>query len=92
MESQDLTLVVRCILTIVNLILDGSAVKNPPAVQEMQETTSFNLWVGKLRRARQMPWTEQPGELQSTGSQSQTGLNSHTHAHSLILVYSSSVC
>ena len=39
MESQDLILVLRCILTIINLILDGSAVKNPPAVQEMKETT-----------------------------------------------------
>ena len=38
MESQDLILVLRCILTIINLILDGSAVKNPPAMQEMKET------------------------------------------------------
>ena len=38
MESRDLILVLRCILTIINLILDGSAVKNPPAMQELKET------------------------------------------------------
>ena len=46
MESQDLILVLRCILTIINLILDGSAVKNPPAVQEMW----VNPWIDKI------PW------------------------------------
>ena len=55
----------------------GSAVKNPPAMQELQET-----WVWSLGRedplekgiatcsttlAWRMPWTEEPGGLQSTG-------------------------
>ena len=54
-------------------------VKNPPAVQEMQE-----MWVQSLDRedplekgmathsgilARKIPWTEEPGGLQSLGSQ-----------------------
>ena len=58
--------------------LGGSAVKNLPAVQEMQET-----WVRFLGRedpleeemathssilAWRTPWTEKPGGLQSMGS------------------------
>ena len=58
---------------------DGSAVKNPPAVQETPET-----WVRCLGRggplekematlssilAWGIPWTEEPGRLQSIGSQ-----------------------
>ena len=54
-------------------------VKNPPAIQEMQE-----MWVQSLDRedplekgmathsgilARKIPWTEEPGGLQSLGSQ-----------------------
>ena len=57
----------------------GSAVKNPPAMQEPQET-----WVRSLGRedplekemathssnlAWRIPWTEKPGRLQSIGSQ-----------------------
>ena len=58
----------------------GSAVKNLPAVQEMQE-----MWVQSLSGedpleretathslnilAWRIPWTEEPGELQSIGSQ-----------------------
>ena len=56
------------------LLLSGSAVENLPATQER-----FNPWVGKVpwRRAWQptlvwrIPWTEEPGGLQSMGSQSQ---------------------
>ena len=51
-------------------------VKNLPAMQE----TGFDPWVGKIpwRRAwqpipvfltREIPWTEEPGGLQSMGSQ-----------------------
>ena len=58
---------------------DGSVVKPPPAMQETQE-----MWVPSLRRedplkkemtthsgilAWKIPWTEEPGELQSMGSQ-----------------------
>ena len=57
----------------------GSAVKNLPTVQELQET-----WVQSLGRedplekgmathfsilAWRIPWTEEPGRLQSIGSQ-----------------------
>ena len=57
----------------------GSAVKNPPAVQELQEAK-----VGSLGRADpleesmathssilawRIPWTEEPGGLQSRGSE-----------------------
>ena len=57
----------------------SSEVKNPLAMQEMQET-----WVRSLDRedsleegmathsgilAGKIPWTEEPGELQSRGSQ-----------------------
>ena len=54
----------------------GSVVKNLPAIQE----TRFDPWVGKIpwRRAwkptpvflpGESPWTEEPGGLQSVGSQ-----------------------
>ena len=58
---------------------DGSAVKNPPVMQETQET-----WVQSLGQedplekemathssivAWRIPWTEEPGGLQSMGSQ-----------------------
>ena len=45
----------------------------------------FSPWVGKIpwRRAWRIPWTEEPGGLQSTGvAQSQTRLSAHTHGHS----------
>ena len=57
----------------------GSAVKNPPAVQKMQE-----MWVGSLGPENlleegmathsniltwRIPWTEQPGGLWSMGSE-----------------------
>ena len=57
----------------------GSVVKNPPAIQEMQET-----WVQSLDQedpleegmathsgilARKIPWTEEPGGLKSLGLQ-----------------------
>ena len=33
--------------------------------------------------ACRIPWTEEPGRLQSMGSQSQTRLSEHTHTHAL---------
>ena len=54
-------------------------VKNPPAVQETQETQVQSLgWEGPLEKemathssilAWKTPWTEEPGGLQSQGSQ-----------------------
>jgi len=57
----------------------GSAVKNPPAIQEPQETCVPSL-VGEDPLEEGMaahssilvwriPWTEEPGRLQSMGSQ-----------------------
>ena len=37
--------------------------------------THFNIL------AWEIPWTEEPGGLQSMGSQSQTQLTTHTHTH-----------
>ena len=57
----------------------GSAVKNPPGMQEMQETRVQPLgWEDPLEEgvathssilARRIPGTEKPGRLQSIGSQ-----------------------
>ena len=56
----------------------GSVVKNPPAMQEMQETGVPSLggedpleegMAAHCRiRAWRIPWTEEPGRLQSTKS------------------------
>ena len=57
-------------------------VKNPPAMQEMQEMWVRSLgWEDPLDQemaihpsilAWEVPWTEEPGGVQSLGSQSQT--------------------
>ena len=62
--------------------LGGSAVKNPPAIQETQEAQVRSLGgedpleEGMATHssivAWRIPWTEEPGGLQSIGSQSQT--------------------
>ena len=64
---------------------DGTVVKNLPAMQETQEK-----WIQSLDQedpleeemaihsrilAWKIPWTEEPGRLQSLGSQSQTRLS-----------------
>ena len=59
--------------------LDGSVVKNPPAMQEKQEVQVRSLgWEDPLEEgmathssilAWRMPWTEEPGGLQSIVSQ-----------------------
>ena len=68
----------------------GSVVKNLPAnaedmvwtpgqehplVEEM--ANYFNIFACRI------PWTEEPGRLQSMGSQSQTRLSEHTHMYTL---------
>ena len=60
-------------------------VKNPPAMQETQETWVRSLgWEDPLEEdmashfsilAWRIPWTEEPGRLQSIGSQSRTRLS-----------------
>ena len=67
---------------------DGSAIKNPPAMQEPQETQVQSLGqevpleeemaTHASILAWRIPWTEEPGGLQSTGSQSQTRLSNFT--------------
>ena len=57
----------------------GSVIKNPPAMQETQETWVQSLgWEEPLEEgmathstflAWRIPWTEEPGGLQSKGSQ-----------------------
>ena len=65
----------------------AQTVKNPPAMQETQVQSLG--WEDPLEKgmathssilAWRTPWTEEPGELQSTGSQSQTWL-SDEHFH-----------
>ena len=63
----------------------SSAVKNPPAVQDTQETRVLSLgWEDPLEKemathcsivAWEIPWTEEPGGLQSMGSQNWTRLS-----------------
>ena len=57
----------------------GSVVKNPPAMQEMQETSVQSLGqedpleegmaTHSSILAWEIPWTQEPGGLQSMGSQ-----------------------
>ena len=71
----------------------SSVVKNPPAMQEPQETYAQSLsQEDHLEEERathssilawRIPWREEPGGLQSMGSQSQTRLSKYTHIHTL---------
>ena len=75
----------------------GSAVKNSPAMQEMQETWVWSLgWEDSLEEemathsnspAGKIPWTEEPGRLQSMGLQSQTQLSDWTHTKSIVNIH-----
>ena len=52
--------------------LDGSVIKNPPAMQESQETGVQSLgWEAPLEKEMAasgiLAWTEEPGGLQSLG-------------------------
>ena len=68
----------------------GSVVKNPLAMQEMQETRVRSLGVedpleeGTATHSNilawRIPWTEEPGGLQSIESQSQTRLKQFSTA------------
>jgi len=65
------------ILYIYGCFPNGSAVKNPPAIQEPQEIrVRFLGWEQSLENgiathsrilAWRIPWTEEPGRLQSMG-------------------------
>ena len=68
----------------------GSVVNNPPANARRCRRHGFDPWVGKIPLeedmatcssilAQEIPWTEEPGRLQSMGSQkSWTQLSMHT--------------
>ena len=72
-----------CLLVLLMNILwsfpGGLEVKNPPAVQEMQETLVQSLsWEDPMEEgmathsnnlAWRIPWIEEPGRIQSIGSQ-----------------------
>jgi len=72
----------------------GSAVKNPPAIQETQQIQVRSLGpedplekemaIHSSILAWEIPWTEEPGGLQSVGSQRvrQNRATQHTHTHS----------
>ena len=67
----------------------AQVVKNLPEMQETKETrVHFLSWENPLEEEMathsnvldwKIPWTEEPGGLQSMGSQSRTGLSTHTH-------------
>ena len=69
----------------------GSVVKNPLAMQDPQETYAQSLGQEDPLEEEmathssilpwRIPWKEEPGGLQSMGSQSQTQLSKHTHIH-----------
>ena len=71
--------------------LDGSAIKNLPAIQETQETQVLSLgWEDPLEEgmathsstlAGRIPWTEEPGGLQSMGLQRVEHDWTTQHAH-----------
>ena len=59
--------------------------KNPPAMQEtrvrslgQEEPLEKEVETHSSILAWEIPWTEEPGRLQSMGSQRQTRLSSHT--------------
>ena len=67
----------------------GTVVKNHPALQEMQETQVHFLGLEDSLEKElatyssilswKIPWTEDPGGLQSMGLQSWTQLSTYTH-------------
>ena len=71
---------------------DGATVKNLPAMQETQETGVSSLGLedtlGKAMATRssilawRIPWTEEPGGLQSMLSQSRTRLSNRMYGRS----------
>ena len=48
-----------------------------PLEKEMATHSSIRAW--------EIPWTEEPGRLQSRGSQSRTWLNQHVHGHIVLI-------
>ena len=81
--SQRATMeIIKAFLGLVSEIvsfLGGSVIKNPPAVQEtwvqflgLEDPLKKGMATHSSILAGRIPWTEEPGGLQSMGSQSQT--------------------
>ena len=79
----------QCCVSFQRSLPGDSVVKNPPAMQQLQETQVHSLgWEDPLEEEMQstlvffawkIPWTEEPGGLQSMALQSWKQLNEHTH-------------
>ena len=70
-------------------------IKNLPAIQEMQVQSlggeaplEESMATHSSILARKIPWTEERGGLQPTGSQSQTQLSAHTEDTSVCITES----
>ena len=69
--------------------LVAQAIKNPPAIQEtgvrslsQEDPLEEEMATHSSILAWRIPWTEEPGRMQSMGLQSQTQLSEeHTHTH-----------
>ena len=80
----------KLVLTMIVVILGfpgGSVVKNLPAMQEtrvqslgQEDPLEKEMTIHSSILAWEIPWTEEPGGLQSMGSQSQTRLSDYTAA------------
>ena len=78
----------------------GTNGKEPSSQSRRHKRHRFDPWVGKIWRRRtqqptpvflprESPWTEEPGGLQSMGSQKVVeGLGTHTHSQSQGWVHS----
>jgi len=66
------TLHFACIIVLNFMVAKGSAVKNPPAMQEtldQEDPLEEDMATHSSIPAWRIPWTEEPGGLQSMGSQ-----------------------
>ena len=70
------------------MLSGGSVVKNPPAMQKtrvqclaQEDPLEKELAPHSSTLAWRIPWTEEPGRLQSMGSQSRTRLSDYTTLH-----------
>ena len=89
-QSVYMTPILICIIVNIHAVgfLSGPVVKNLLVGQEMQVLSLS--WEDPLEEemithpstlARKIPWTEEPGRVQSTGSQRIRQVTAHTHTH-----------
>ena len=74
--------------TLTRASLVAKMVKNPPEMQETQvpsvgqeDPLEMRMIICFSMLVWRIPWTEEPGELQSTGSQRVRDDRAHTHTH-----------